>query len=268
MNKILVSTDFSEYSDYALENASFFAKKIGGELTILHIIKNEKKIDRGEVKEKLKALKDLPFLKGVKVHFLLKKGSSVSKIINKTANSIGIDLIIMGTNGTSNTEGIILGSTTENVIRKSEINVLTVKREIITFELNHILFPSDFSKESYTIFETVKNYAKIFNATIHLLRVNKSEKSKLLNKTTYKMDRFIKHYQLIEEGIKFKKSVCSNVSAEFGILNYSVDNDIDLIAIGTHGKGVLKKLIQESTSQRLVRDAFKPVLTMRFKKIN
>lgn len=263
VNKILVPTDFSEYSKYALENAAFIAQKKDAVLTVLHIVKSEKKVDEDVINLKFSELKRLEYLNDINVSFIVEQGGNISKLINKVATNIEADLIVMGSNGANNTGEIILGSTTENVIRKSDVNILTVKREIITFDLNHILFPSDFSKEAYTIFETVKDYAKTFNATIHLLRVNK--KDSLYDKTTPKMDEFINYFKLDEEGYEYRKAISTNPSAEFGILNYSVDNNVDMIAIGTHGRGVLKKLIQESTSQSLVRDAFKPVLTMRFK---
>lgn len=256
-------TDFSEHSNYALEYAAYIAQKSAGELVVLHIVKNEKKRDTEFVLNKISELKKLDFFKNVIVDFVVKVGANISKQIDKTANKVGADLIVMGSNGANNTEEIILGSTTENVIRKSNINVMTVKRKIITLELNHILFPSDFSKESYAIFQSVKDFAKTFNATIHLLRVNKKDSLEL--KTTPKLDAFIEHFKLDEEGYLYEKAISTNPSAEFGILNYSVDKSIDMIAIGTHGKGVLKKLIAESTSQSLVRDAFKPVLTMKFK---
>lgn len=263
LNKILVPTDFSEHSKYALENAAFIAQKTRAELIVLHIVKNEKKIDKEIVDAKFQELKNLTYLKYVKVDFVIECGANISKLIAKAAQQNQAELIVMGSNGANNTEEIILGSTTENVIRKSDVSVLTVKREIITFELNHVLFPSDFSKESYTIFEEIKAFAKIFGATIHLLRVNKRDS--LADKTTPKMDAFVDHFKLDEEGFQYKKAISTNPSAEFGILNYSVDNQIDVIAIGTHGKGLLKKIIQVSTSQSLVRDAFKPVLTVRFK---
>lgn len=256
-------TDFSEHSKFALENAAFIAQKTRAELVVLHIAKNEKKVDKEKIDNNFKDIKKLQYLKFVKIDFVIEYGTSISKLINKAAQDKQVDLIVMGSNGANNTEEIILGSTTENVIRKTDISVLTVKREIITFELNHVLFPSDFSKEAYSIFDEIKAFAKIFGAKIHLLRVNK--KDSLAGKTTPKMDAFIEHFKLDEEGIQYEKSISTNPSAEFGILNYSVENQIDVIAIGTHGKGLLKKIIQISTSQSLVRDAFKPVLTVRFK---
>lgn len=264
LNKILVPTDFSDYSKYALENAAFLAQKKRGTLIILHIVKNQKKIDEGLIDAKFSELKKLDFLKYAKVEFKVEVGSNISKLIDKVACDTKADLIVMGSNGANNTEEIILGSTTENVIRRSMVNVLTVKREIITFELNDILFPSDFSKEAYTVFDTVKEYAKTFNARIHLLRVNK--KDNLEDKTTPKMDAFINYFNLEEEGYDYEKAICTNPSAEFGILNYSVDNNIDMIAIGTHGQGVLKGFFRGSTSQSLIRDAFKPVLALKFNK--
>lgn len=258
MDRILVPTDFSEHSGFALEYASFLAKKNNSELYVLHIVRNPSYIKSAQ--EKLNEVLSNDYLASLNAKLVLEEGNNVSKTINQVGKKIGVDLIVMGSNGASNVEEIILGSNTENVIIKTKFDVLTVKHQMKSPELKSILFASDFSPESYAIFETVKKFAKLFNSTIHLLRVTKSEKPRIQEK----MNLFIEYHQLKEEGINYEVTIMNNSSVELGILNYAVDANIDLIAIGTHGKGALKKLIQESTSQNLVRDAFRPVLTMRF----
>ena len=50
------------------------------------------------------------------------------------------------------------------------------------------------------------------------------------------------------------------VAAE--IIRYAQEHDIDLIAMGTHGRGRLKRLILGSVAESAVRDAPCPVLTI------
>ncbi|MCB0400685.1 MAG: universal stress protein [Flavobacteriales bacterium] len=257
MYNILVPTDFSEFSDFALQYGTFLAKKNDSNLYILHIVRNEEKYEAAQ--KKLKAISKLPSLREVKAHIVLEKGNNVSKNINKVAEELEVKLIIMGSNGVSNVEEMILGSNTENVIIKTRFDVLTVKHEMNSQELNTILFPSNFKQEAYNVFESVIKTAKAFNACIHLLKVGKDTP-----KDRERVNDFVSYFQLEEQGIDYCINILDNSSLELGILNYAMNNDIDLIAIGTHGKGAIKKLLQESTSQNLVRDAFRPVLTMRF----
>jgi nucleotide-binding universal stress UspA family protein len=144
----------------------------------------------------------------------------------------------------------------------SETSQLTIKYQMLSLDINSILFPSDFSTESYAIFETVKAFAETFNAKVHLLRVVTTETNKKTEKINNRMNLFIDHFQLDEEKIEI--AIYKDKTRELGVLNYSIDNDIDMIAIGSHGKGIVRKLVKESISQDLVKNTFKPILTIRF----
>jgi len=257
MNNILIPTDFSENSLYALEYASFIAKTKGVKLVVLHITKNE-----DCVKDNFGNIRALPCFKGINVEMVTRPGKSISKTINKVGVEFNVTLIVMGSNGVSNIGELIMGSTTENVIRNSQFNVLTIKHKMLSLDIGSILFPSDFSKESYAVFETVKAFADTFNAKIHLLRVVTSEKEEKSKKIADKIDLFKTHFKLDEKLIK--TTIYRDKTRELGVLNYSIDHDIDMIAIGSHGKGIVRKLVKESISQDLVRDTFKPILTVRF----
>jgi len=257
MNNILIPTDFSKNSIYALEYASFIAKSKGVKLIVLHITK-----DKEHVKEQLDKIRALPFFKGANAELVTRAGKSISKTINKVGIEFDIDLIVMGSNGVSSIGELIMGSTTENVIRKSQFNVLTIKHQLLSLDIGSILFPSDFSKESYAVFETVKAFADTFNAKIHLLRVVTSEKDIKSKKIINRMNLFIAHFKLDEKLIK--TAVFKDKTRELGVLNYSINNDIDMLAIGSHGKGIVRKLVKESISQDLVKNTFKPILTVRF----
>ncbi len=259
MNKILIPTDFSEHSNYALEYGSFIAKEKGGKLIVLHVVRNENELN-GELEE----IKNYSYLKGLDVEVVVEEGNSVSKSINKVGVDFDIDLIIMGSNGISNVGEMLLGSNTENVIRNSQFDVLTIKHKMTDLSINSILFPSDFSPETYSVFETVKIFAELFGATIHLLRVNTPNHFEGTADVTEKMDMLIEHFNLNGNPEKYKKIIYDDKNEELGVINYAIDNNLDLIAIGSHGKSVLHKLIHESTSQNLVRDTFRPILTMRF----
>jgi nucleotide-binding universal stress UspA family protein len=60
-----------------------------------------------------------------------------------------------------------------------------------------------------------------------------------------------------------RRAVLTSVSPFSTIVGYAADNDIDLIVMGTHGRGGFAHLMMGSVAERVVRLAPCPVLTVR-----
>ncbi len=154
--KILYPTDFSETAELALNHVKAFKKLKSEEVVILHVI-DEREIKKKDilslllgvaglnksVEEFEKELKDKlmkeaeskiePIKKelediGFKVKDLIVVGVPHKEIV-KVAEEEQVDIIIMGSHGKTNLKEILLGSVTENVIKKSKKPVLIVKRK-------------------------------------------------------------------------------------------------------------------------------------------
>ena len=155
--KILYPTDFSETAELALNQVKAFRTLKAEEVILLHVIDENdiKKKDifslllgvaglnksveefENELKNKLieeakskmesikKELEDI----GYKVKDIVVVGVPYKEIV-KIAEDEGVDIIIMGSHGKTNLRDILLGSVTENVIKKSNKPVLVVKRKI------------------------------------------------------------------------------------------------------------------------------------------
>ena len=154
--KILYPTDFSETAELALNQVKAFRTLKAEEVILLYVIdeRDIKKRDifslllgvaglnksveefENELKNKLieeakskmesikKELEDI----GYKVKDIVVVGVPYKEIV-KIAEDEGVDIIIMGSHGKSNLRDILLGSVTENVIKKSNKPVLVVKRK-------------------------------------------------------------------------------------------------------------------------------------------
>jgi nucleotide-binding universal stress UspA family protein len=67
-------------------------------------------------------------------------------------------------------------------------------------------------------------------------------------------------------GVSYRKTVTANVrdtTEAGGILRYAQEHAIDLIVIGTHGRGAVAELIMGSVAQRVVRESPVPVVVVR-----
>ena len=143
--KVLVAVDFSTYSDNALKNAKFIMGRKPDHIFVLHVIDNDfikKCISSGigsashikktlfvEAKERLKIfLQEQNITKG-SIETEVTKGTPFLEI-NKKAIEKDVNIVIMGTHGTSgDMKTIFFGSTTERVLRFIKKPVLCVPIE-------------------------------------------------------------------------------------------------------------------------------------------
>ncbi|MCX8085014.1 MAG: universal stress protein [Calditerrivibrio sp.] len=149
IKKILVPTDFSETSKYAMQYAIEFAKNFGAELRIVHVIFDESQIvafylpqvtfqnldqelEESAKKQMDEFLAHFPELKEVTYDVKMLKGTAFVEIISE-AKDMKADLIIIGTHGRTGLEHVLFGSTAEKVVRKSPCPVLTVKPKNFKF---------------------------------------------------------------------------------------------------------------------------------------
>jgi len=143
LNKILLPTDFSDFSAYAASFAVSFAVDYKAKLYILHVIElplgmpglfkmgaTEKELERQTnelVQQELKSASTEDILGTLNYKVAYRQGKPFAEII-KFAQDEGIDMIVMGTRGRTGIESVLLGSTAEKVLRKSPVPVFVVRR--------------------------------------------------------------------------------------------------------------------------------------------
>ncbi|HBA54453.1 universal stress protein [Syntrophorhabdus aromaticivorans] len=143
--KILVPTDFSEYSSTALAQAFDVAKEYNAKVYVLHVIhetlrrtldgyilnaEDIKKIERDMVKNAKKNLQDqvnkFPLSKEVEVFTEIANGNPSDEIL-KAQKEKGIDLIVISSLGRSGLARYLIGSVARNVLKSAECPVLLTK---------------------------------------------------------------------------------------------------------------------------------------------
>jgi nucleotide-binding universal stress UspA family protein len=262
MKNLLVPTDFSEYAEAALEYAAFIAKIRKSTIHILTVVHSTDEDEYNKAEEQFKVLLKKNFLANTKVETYIKIDGDISEKIIECAEEVKTDLILMGSNGASSVSEILMGSNTEKVVRKSVFNVLTIKHKMANMKIDSIVFASDFSAESNRIFSVVRDFADKFNAQIHLLKINTPTHFEPTRVSMEKINYFIENEGLSPiVGDKYKIALYSDSTQELGILNYCIENEIDMVALGTH-KHSFWQLMFESTSKNLVSHCFRPVLTI------
>ena len=278
MKKILVPTDFSDQAKYALKLAVEIAKKADAELILLHVVEIPgqtqfntmgeatnvdgmegvyvmKMIELG--KKKLAKLKGDDLLEDVNLKTELKAGNTYYNI-SSIVNEYDPDLIVMGTSGSSGVDEILIGSNAEKVVRNAKCPVLTLKEEISLANIDNIVFASSLKNDDNELAIKLKEIAHFSYAKIHLLNVNTPNSFESSTKTYKRMDEYLKN-----NGLEAEKHIHNGVNEEEGILEFAKEKNIDLIAMGTHGRKGLMHLLSGSIAEDVVNHSKRPVLTLK-----
>ena len=144
--------------------------------------------------------------------------------------------------------------------------------------LKRILVATDFSEPSDVALSYGRELATRFKATLHVLHVAQNVYISTFGAENYAAIAPDLQQQ-IEEGARLRLSellidsdqsgpntiaaVITATSPAFAIVDYAKDHEIDIIVMGTHGRGALAHLVMGSVAERAVRFASCPVLTVR-----
>lgn len=125
LEKILIATDGSIYSEMASREAISIAKRAGSSLIALSVAKREENIPAA--KESVDMVRKVAEKEGIKVEVLTPKGIPYESIVD-TAIQKNAGLIVVGSHGRTGLERLLMGSVTERVIGNTKCPVLVVRR--------------------------------------------------------------------------------------------------------------------------------------------
>lgn len=137
-NKILVPIDGSEHSRHALQYALGLAQCQGAQVVLLHSYGRIPMLIGGEAREELtKELREEsgklfePFVAtmreaGMEPELVIREGRPENVIVEE-ARKGGYNLIVMGSRGLSDMEGVLLGSVAHRVLAAAHCPVLVTR---------------------------------------------------------------------------------------------------------------------------------------------
>ncbi len=276
MKKILVPVDFSNTSENALKVAVQLAKKNGSELQILHVIELAESLFGAEqfnVNDEqiifFMKMAEKRFTKFLEKEYLedldLKKHvepGSAALAIKETVAANEIDIIVMGSNGATGLEEIVIGSNTEKVVRYSDVPVLVVKNEIKNISISKAVFASNFELSNLEAYKKAKKFTDGFNASIHLLYVNLPGNQFSSTPEIHEQMRvFLNKVEMPLS--KDHIEIFNDYTIQDGIINGSEKLNADLIIVPTHGRKGISHFFNGSIGEDVVNHSVLPVLTLK-----
>jgi len=206
-------------------------------------------------------------------------GGVVRAIVDR-AISDGIDLLVIGTHGRSGFDRVLLGSVAERVIRTSPCPVLTVppkaSESVASLAMRKILCPVDFSPSSLVGIGVALDLARQTEGTVTLLHaVEWPTDGEPRSHAHFAVPEYRQY--LVDDARERLHAVVADESrtwcdieevvvtgqAKQQILTVAAQMGAELIVMGAQGRDGMGLRLFGSTTERVVREALCPVLTVR-----
>ena len=284
LTKILVTTDFSEVSDHALDYAISLARRYDARIYLAHVITPDpfqfaepqlaqatyEKV-RQAAEEGITDILISGKLRGVPHEVLMEEGN-VWPTLEKLIVEHEIDLVVVGTHGRGKVQKILIGSVAEEIFRQADCAVLTVgpgvKGETAKeIELKNILFATDFGPGAEKAAAHAFSLAQEHGARLSLLHVIESAAAYTEESVARQREiNIVRMRQLMPKGsedwckIEFRVTFGAAVEE---ILLSAREIKADLIVMGAKPRKSLAGHAPLTIAYNVVTKAPSPVLTVR-----
>lgn len=290
IEKLLLPTDCSEFSEGAIREAVNLAKTCSSKLFVVSVIETNPEYEsiapqliekaEKETRQHLESVKNRAAKEGVDCEIIARQGEDPYKYIVDEAVKHQVSMIIMGRRGRKGLKRLMMGSVTAKVIGHSPCNVLVVPRAA-RLEFRKILVATDGSKYSNAAASEAVAIAKRCGAnliaasvvpyeSISPLGIVHSEMQwELVTEESRKAaESNIKNVKEIaeKEDVKIEELILEGRPYE-AIINAAKENRVDLIVVGSHGRTGLDRLLMGSVTERIIGHADCAVLVVKAAKI-
>lgn len=266
MKNILIPTDFSENAWNALLYGISFFKKTHCTFHIVHVnsintntsgetamFLSPEILEESilvESKEKLKKLMDKVEHLPLNVKHIFKTTALYGFLtdhIKQQVKDKNIDLIIMGTKGSTGLKSVSIGSNTGDVITKVPCTILAVPEHAVYSGIQEIGFPSDFQiTYDHKILDTLKDILLLKKSTLRLLYVSlKNEKLSHLQENNKRI--IMEHYKDIECSFH----VVTGKKVDESIQCFTESRNIDMLVMVAKNLNFLERILFRPTVEKI-----------------
>lgn len=290
LRTILAASDLSVLARHAVARAALIAAETGARLSLQHVV-NVGAFDAlrhlldsdaaglqdtllNEVRGEAQALAaEMERRYGVTpdVHLMVGK---VQAEISNHADAIDAEILVLGARGAGFVRELLLGSTTERVLRRTRRSLLVVK-QMAHETYRRVLLPVDFSPRSVDAlhraravapqaelvllhafevpFEGKLRYAGVDEGSLSSLRIQAKREA------TAKMNELVVVAGVDEARVR---RLVLHGEASGLILAQELEQDCDLIVIGKRGLGLLEELLLGSVTKHVLAQSSADVLVI------
>jgi nucleotide-binding universal stress UspA family protein len=276
MKRILIPTDFSLGAEKAFEYALQIARRMAGEIILLHVcalpipeyaerpegLKDYNKLQALELQKQLDRIRmTVPEEEWVSVKTLLVDGDTIDVILEKS-RQYDVDLIVMGTRGAGPLKALLFGTRTAAVMAASNIPVIAVPEEYEGGAPDNILLAVQ-QDERDSVLAPAFRLRALFGAKMKAI-VFSGEKEPV--------EELIEHSHTISEVTsKWREAFsASDIQSEHivgedfcgSVDRYVDDCAVRLLVMVTHQKGGLRRLFHASLTRKMACHSRIPLMSL------
>ncbi len=287
MGKVVVPIDFSDYSLKACKIGFSYAKRIGGQVIVLHAFMNEShrfflpfgsdlygngdqddKTVRAAATLKMKNFKTLLVKKiidgeiaNVPFDTLLREGVPEQCVL-QCAEKVDTPLIVMGTHGAHQQELAAMGSVTAEVVDAGKYPVFTVPENMAisdVYEVKHVAFFSNLNPQDILSFDAFTRLMEIKNLNISIIPVVEKKDAAYVERATSQLMQYCtEHYAQCTFHV-VSVTLDDDLSA---FQQFVTDNHVDLIAVPNKKRNIVSRLFNPSIAHKVLFQSDVPMLVV------
>lgn len=267
LEKLLLATDRSEFSEGAVREAITFAKKCSSRLFAVSVLESNPEYEtigsnvfekeEAEALASLESLKERAAKEGLSCETILHEATDPSQAIVDEASGKKVDMIVIGRRGRTGLTKVLMGKTAAKVIAHAPCKVLVVPRAA-KIEYRNILVATDGSEHSNAAVTEAIGIAKRCGSNIIAVSAMRDDSEREEAKTN--VSRVIALAQ--KEGIPAEALTPFGRSHDV-IVETAGGRGVDLIVMGTYGKTGLKKFLMGSSTEKVIGSAGCAVLVVK-----
>lgn len=290
-SRILVPLDGSAFAESALPLAFTVSDSCGADVELVTVHEpvpsfayDEWKSAAEEWSENyLEELKSRASRAGGRIVTTVLSGR-VAEALEERAREVDADLVVMATHGRGALTRAWLGSVADTFLRHAPCPVLISRPEEADggsppWEPETILVPLDGSELSESILERAVEFGEPFEARLVLTRIVAypvEVASPYLPHTVQMNQEIVEDARkgaesyleqraapLRERGFTVECEARIDNQAGHGIIKVAEEQEVDMIAMSTHGRGGVARAILGSAADKVIRGAHRPVLVYR-----
>ena len=293
---VIVPLDGSAFAENALPAAAMLAREFGATLCLVHVhvpmppahlfevpLVAEANFEaevQNRIHEYLVTVADQYKAPGQKIETSYSTGNVVPELRTAIEKHSG-DLVVMTTHGRGGMARFWIGSTADQLVRETHVPILLLRPESETAadlaqpNFQRVLVTLDGSRESEQILPHAIALGQPGCTEMRLLRVVSPRvpiiypAPRIETRRSDDLEQQALTYlggiatDLEPNRVRVTVDVITHLNPAMAVLEYAKRESIDLIAMATHGRGGVRRMLLGSVADKVLRGAMTPMLLLR-----